>query len=46
MKVADIDRELELARTQGPVRDIIIPPCPDLLAQRRGHGCLFDSHCQ
>jgi HD-like signal output (HDOD) protein len=35
MKVADIDRELELARTQGPVRDIIIPPCPDLLAQLR-----------
>jgi HD-like signal output (HDOD) protein len=31
MKVADIDRELELARTQGPVRDIIIPPCPELL---------------
>ena len=35
MKVAEIDRELELARTQGPVRDIIIPPCPDLLAQLR-----------
>lgn len=31
MKVAEIDRELELARTQGPVRDIIIPPCPELL---------------
>jgi len=35
MKVADIDRELELARTQGPVRDIIIPPCPELLAALR-----------
>lgn len=33
MKVAEIDRELELARTEGPVRDIIIPPCPELLAQ-------------
>ncbi len=32
MQVADIDRELELVRTQGPVRDIIIPPCPELLA--------------
>lgn len=32
MQVAEIDRELELARTQGPVRDIIIPPCPELLA--------------
>jgi HD-like signal output (HDOD) protein len=32
MQVADIDRELDLARTQGPVRDIIIPPCPELLA--------------
>jgi HD-like signal output (HDOD) protein len=32
MQVADIDRELDLARSQGPVRDIIIPPCPELLA--------------
>lgn len=32
MQVADIDRELELAKAQGPVRDIIIPPCPELLA--------------
>jgi HD-like signal output (HDOD) protein len=32
MQMADIDRELDLARTQGPVRDIIIPPCPELLA--------------
>lgn len=28
-----IDRELDLARTEGPVRDIIIPPCPELLAE-------------
>lgn len=35
MKVAEIDRELEVARTQGPVRDIIIPPCPELLAELR-----------
>jgi HD-like signal output (HDOD) protein len=33
MKVAEIDRELEIARTRGPVRDIIIPPCPELLAE-------------
>lgn len=32
MQVAEIDHELEHARTQGPVRDIIIPPCPELLA--------------
>lgn len=32
MQVADIDRELEQAQTAGPVRDIIIPPCPELLA--------------
>ncbi len=31
MKVADIDGELERARTEGPVRDIVIPPCPELL---------------
>lgn len=35
MKVAEIDRELEIARTQGPVRDIIIPPCPELLTELR-----------
>jgi HD-like signal output (HDOD) protein len=35
MKVADIDRELEQARTQGPVRDIVIPPCPELLTALR-----------
>ncbi len=33
MRVADIDQELERARTHGPVRDIIIPPCPELLAE-------------
>jgi HD-like signal output (HDOD) protein len=31
MKQADIDRELDLARSRGPVRDIVIPPCPELL---------------
>jgi len=31
MKVAEIDRELEQARANGPVRDIVIPPCPELL---------------
>jgi HD-like signal output (HDOD) protein len=35
MKVAEIDRELEEARTRGPVRDIIIPPCPELLTALR-----------
>lgn len=32
MSVTDIDKELEQARKQGPVRDIVIPPCPGLLA--------------
>ncbi len=31
MKVADINRELDQARHEGPVRDIAIPPCPELL---------------
>ena len=35
MTVAHIDRELDLARTQGPVRDIVIPPCPELLTELR-----------
>lgn len=33
MQVADIDKELDLARREGPVRDIIIPPCPELLTE-------------
>ena len=35
MKVADIDRELDHARNQGPLRDIVIPPCPELLSALR-----------
>lgn len=35
MKVAEIDRELDQARTHGPVRDIVIPPCPELLTALR-----------
>lgn len=31
MQAADIERELDLARSEGPVRDIVIPPCPELL---------------
>ena len=31
--LADIDRELDRARRDGPVRDIIIPPCPQLLLE-------------
>lgn len=33
MQVADIDKELDLARREGPVRDIVIPPCPELLTE-------------
>jgi HD-like signal output (HDOD) protein len=35
MTVAKIDQELDLARTHGPVRDIVIPPCPELLTELR-----------
>ena len=31
MQVTDIDRELDQARSEGVVRDIVIPPCPELL---------------
>lgn len=31
LQVTDIDRELDQARSEGPVRDITIPPCPELL---------------
>ena len=33
MKTQQINRELDAARDSGPVRDIVIPPCPQLLAQ-------------
>lgn len=42
MTVAKIDRELERARTEGPVRDIIIPPCPELLTALRKEMQLAD----
>jgi len=35
MEVAELDREIEKARARGPVRDILIPPCPDLLIALR-----------
>ncbi len=31
MTVAEINRKLDLARTHGPLQDIIVPPCPELL---------------
>jgi HD-like signal output (HDOD) protein len=33
MQAEAIDRELSLARTEGPVRTLMIPPCPELLTQ-------------
>lgn len=33
MKVEQIHRELEQARDIGPVKDIVIPPCPRLLVE-------------
>ena len=35
MGIAEIDRELEQARNAGAVRDIVIPPCPELLTALR-----------
>lgn len=35
MRIADIDRELDQARNTGAVRDIVIPPCPELLSELR-----------
>lgn len=31
LQIVDIDRELDRARAEGAVRDIVIPPCPELL---------------
>ncbi|MDD2810994.1 HDOD domain-containing protein [Rhodoferax sp.] len=33
MKATEINRELDHARDAGPVKDIVIPPCPQLLVQ-------------
>jgi hypothetical protein len=33
LKAQDINRELDHARAVGPVKDIVIPPCPELLVQ-------------
>jgi HD-like signal output (HDOD) protein len=42
MSVAEIDRELDHARSEGPVRDIVIPPCPELLTALRKEVALAD----
>lgn len=33
MLTRDLNRELDAARDAGPVKDIVIPPCPQLLVQ-------------
>ena len=35
MSVEKINLELDHARNAGPVRDIVIPPCPELLLALR-----------
>jgi HD-like signal output (HDOD) protein len=35
MRVAEVDREIDAARTDGPLRDIVIQPCPALLIDLR-----------
>ncbi len=33
MQLAEIDQELETVKARGAVRDIVIPPCPELLVE-------------
>ena len=42
MKVAEIDQELERAKARGPLKDIVIQPCPKLLMELRGEVCKRD----
>nr|WP_315464992.1 HDOD domain-containing protein [uncultured Rhodoferax sp.] len=35
MRIAEIDREIDTARAEGPLRDIVIQPCPALLSDLR-----------
>lgn len=32
-KLADIEREIDAARRSGPLRQIVVPPCPELLTR-------------
>ena len=42
MKAQQINRELDHARDAGPVKDIVIPPCPELLVQLQAELALAD----
>lgn len=42
MRTAAIDHELDKARSEGAVRDITIPPCPELLTELRSQVNLAD----
>jgi HD-like signal output (HDOD) protein len=42
MKAKEINRELDHARDAGPVKDIVIPPCPELLVQLQAELGLAD----
>ncbi len=42
MRTAAIDHELDQARSEGAVRDITIPPCPELLGELRAQVSLPD----
>ncbi|MDH4450348.1 MAG: HDOD domain-containing protein [Rhodoferax sp.] len=35
MRIADIDHEIDIARAEGPLKDIVIQPCPALLSDLR-----------
>jgi HD-like signal output (HDOD) protein len=35
MRIAEIDREIETARSAGPLKEIVIEPCPALLSDLR-----------
>jgi len=35
MRIAEIDREIETARSTGPLKEIVIEPCPALLSDLR-----------
>ncbi len=42
MKAKEINHELDHARDAGPVKDIVIPPCPELLVQLQAELGLAD----
>jgi HD-like signal output (HDOD) protein len=32
-RIANVEREIDAARSKGPLQQIVVPPCPELLTR-------------